>query len=94
MITDNAQEEEGATTEVVGEESILQVLGDLPSSIPAEPQWSPTLKEWTEVAELSRLLSLDARRELTAAQRATTSTMMYVVPAQRALIQEQQEHPT
>jgi hypothetical protein len=38
MITDNAQEEEGATTEVVGEESILQVLGDLPSSIPAEPQ--------------------------------------------------------
>ena len=38
MITDNAQEEEeGATTEVVGEESILQVPGDLPSSIPAEP---------------------------------------------------------
>ena len=39
MITDNAQEqEEEATTEVVLEEPpILQVLGDLPSSIPAEP---------------------------------------------------------
>jgi hypothetical protein len=38
MIEDNEQEEEeGATTEVVGEESILEVRGDLPSSIPAEP---------------------------------------------------------
>ena len=31
------QEEEGATTEVVGEERLLEVLVDLPSSIPAEP---------------------------------------------------------
>lgn len=38
MITDNAQEEEeGATTEVVREEKEMEVLGDLPSSIPAEP---------------------------------------------------------